>query len=110
MPQKLDSFEFKSPRPTSSMYPLDQLLNGEIWKCCPGEDFKCEPHSFAQTMYSAAKRLGKKTRVRTQSDGCVIIQAYEPEVAVAAEEVTPATPQEVPSYVPSTSSLENVVA
>lgn len=83
MPKQLDEFEFKPSAAGVEKYSRE-LLDGTIWQCFQGEDFTCQPTSFAQTMYNFAKKNGKKVRCRVLTDGSVVIQAYDRPAADAA--------------------------
>lgn len=67
----------KPRRPT---YSWDEWLNGQIWLLRRGVDYQIASETFRKTIRGAAKRAGKKVRIRIIEENggqAVVMQAYD---------------------------------
>lgn len=66
MATKIEAF---TDAPRRSKYPLDDWLDGGIWRLARGEDFEQSTTSMRSVLYTAAKRRGGSVMTRTIRDG-----------------------------------------
>lgn len=74
MPRLREDYVFPNSQ-AHEKYDYETLLDGQTWQCFQGSDFTTEPNSFAQSLYSAARRRMKRAQCKIQADGSVIVKA-----------------------------------
>jgi hypothetical protein len=73
MAKKLKDFEFPAVG-TTTRYPWDEWLDGNIWQLTKGDDFPSDAYNFRNGAINAARRKGLKVRTSRSGD-VVTIQA-----------------------------------
>lgn len=73
MPEVVESFEFRQVgQRTGISYPWDKLLDGGIYKCKEGDDYKGKRNTFLTLARKEASKRGLRLRTGNVEGGCVI--------------------------------------
>lgn len=105
MPEKVETFEFRNFGPRGkddTQHNWDELLDGGIYKCMEGTDFKVKKLTFMNLARDQAKKRG--LRLRTGSvEGGIVIQAMPGDGTEGSEPngVANGTATEPPTPVPA---------
>lgn len=102
MPETVDTFEFRNfGQRSNETHDWDTLLNGKIYKCIEGVDFRVKKLTFMNAARAEAKKRGLKLRTGS-TEGGIIIKAEPGDTSDVPEEVNGAAPTaaEPPKPVP----------
>ncbi len=75
MPEEVANGYIFPTRSFGQRYDWDLLLDGRIWRCRPGIDFKRKADSFRNSVRYAARQRGLRAQTTVEADGCVVLQA-----------------------------------
>ena len=66
MAEKIETFPERQPR---SKYPIDEWMDGGVWRLVRGEDFEQPLTAMRALLYAAARRTQSKVRSRALREG-----------------------------------------